>query len=63
MQLDALMGNDISVISHFTFTQSAPEPSFQPNIFSSIHRRKCSKNSDRIMQCHNYRVIVNSFLT
>lgn len=26
MQLDALMGKDISVIPHFSFSQSAPEP-------------------------------------
>lgn len=34
MQLDALMGNDISVISHFTFSQSAPEPN--PFLFQSF---------------------------
>lgn len=57
MQLDALMGNDISVISHFTFSHSAPEPSLQQNLF---HRRKRNKTNpinsvadciaDRIMQ-------------
>lgn len=26
MQLDALMGKDVSVFPHFTFSQSAPEP-------------------------------------
>lgn len=44
MQLDALMRNDISVISHFTFTQSAPELSFQLNIAIFIHKGTCNKN-------------------
>lgn len=37
MQLDALMGNDISFISHFTFSQYAPELSFQQNLFTEAN--------------------------
>lgn len=47
MQLDALMGNDISVISHFTFSQSAPEPfcNNKPFSFSVFYRRKFNKTT------------------
>lgn len=33
MQLDALMGKNVSVIPHFTFSQSAPEPFSSDNSY------------------------------
>lgn len=75
MQLDALMGNDISVISHFTFSQSAPEPfcNNKPFSFSVFYRRKFNKNTliiimimfltpitVCIVQYHNCCIIFNS---
>jgi len=48
VQLDALTGNNISVISHFTFSQSASEPHFRSNLllFPVSRKRKDEKKTN-----------------